>query len=634
MVSIRKVVPTVIVIQIFAAVGLIGWLSFRSGQKSVNMLATELSSEVSDRIESEVKNYLATPHVFHQVTLATVRYGNLDLDNFAQLKRYFWSQTPVSKAWDYSYYGNEQGEVVGVQHGTQTGKTLLTIKDETTGPQRETYELDDRGEMLGLISQSNYDPRLRPWYEAAKERGEPTWSPVYLDVFNSVLTVTAVTPVYSNNTNQLRGVLAVDISLSQLSDLLRSFDISPAGKAFIIERSGEMVATSAEEQPFATTDNEQARLLAINSTDPLIQATAREVSEQFDNLNQIDSEKNLKFAIDGDRQLVTVNPIQDARGLNWLIVVTVPEADFMEYIYQNTRSTIVLCLIALLVAAILGILISRWLLQPIIRLSAAARDIEERTFEPQALADIAQRNDEVGQLGRVFQQMASKVYDREQGLKQQLQLLRSETDKAKKAVLLTHITETGYLQQLLTKARRARSKAEEYQKLNVGDLLRKVSYFKNFSEAEIQKLIEIGYRKIYYPAEYVCREDEQGDAFYIILEGSVEIYVEKIDKFLTNLGSGAFFGELSLLLGIPRTATVRTREDTVLFVLDRDGLQKLLRDYKELAEQIAQDLHEHKAELESRKELLRKMGVLDDEEGFNQNPLNWIRNRMATLFGL
>jgi len=135
--------------------------------------------------------------------------------------------------------------------------------------------------------------------------------------------------------------------------------------------------------------------------------------------------------------------------------------------------------------------------------------------------------------------------------------------------------------------------------------------------------------------EYICREDEPGDAFYVILAGSVEIYVEKINKFLTNLSAGAFFGELSLLLGIPRTATVRTTAETILFAIDRDGLQKLLQTYQDLADQIAAELNNHKAELSERKEMLKKWGLLDENDrSFTENPLSWIRKQMTTRFGL
>ncbi|MCT7962259.1 cyclic nucleotide-binding domain-containing protein [Laspinema sp. D1] len=624
---------------IFVAVGVTGWLSFRSGQQSVEMLVRKLSEEVSDRIESEVATYMKQPQVFHELTLAAIRSGNLNVEDFGELERYFWHQMLWDDSIIYSYYGNEAGEFIGI-NVIDDGKRVLRIRQQESGSPRQTYELDSQGNRLGEISVGEYDPRVRPWYQNAKSFGKITWSPIYKFQSQDVLGITAVAPVYQPG-GTLQGVFAINISLGQLSEFLNSLEISPAGAAFIIERSGTIVASSVVENLLVEGEAGQTdsaenpnRLLAVESINPAIQGTARELFARYNNLDSIQTAENFKFSLDGKMQLVAVTPIQDGRGLDWLIVAIVPESDFMGYIYENTRNTVVLSLAALVVASILGIAIAKWLIQPILRLSATAQDIELGNFDPNSLTEVTKRSDEVGQLARIFQDMANKIYAREQGFKNQLSLLQNETDKAKKAMLLTQMSDSSYFQQLLIKSKRTRSKAEEFQKIDVAELLKKVSYFHSFSDAEIQQLIEMGYRKILYPGEYVCREDEPGDAFYIILEGSVEIFVEKINKFLTNLGVGTFFGELSLLLGIPRTATVRTREDTVLFVLDREGLQKLLRNYKDLAEQIAQALHEHKAELESRKELLQKMGLLDDEEGFNQNPLGWIRNRMATLFGL
>ncbi|MCT7973032.1 cyclic nucleotide-binding domain-containing protein [Laspinema olomoucense] len=639
MVSIRKIIPALIVLPIFAAVGVTGWLSFRSGQQSVEMLVRKLSEEVSDRIESEVVTYMKHPQVCHELTLAAIRSGNLNAADFGQLERYFWHQMRWDDSIIYSYYGNEAGEFIGI-NVIEEGKRVLRIRQQDLGSSRRTYELDSQGNRVGEISVGEYDPRTRPWYQNAKTLGKITWSPIYKFQSQDVLGITAVAPVYQP-AGTLQGVFAINISLAQLSDFLNNLEISPAGAAFIVERSGTVVASSVIENllvegetPETDSPEDPNRLLAVESVNPTIQGTARELLNRFNNLNSIQTAQTFKFSLNGKMQLVAVNPIQDGRGLDWLIVAVVPESDFMGYIHENTRRTALLSLGALVAATILGIAIAKWLIQPILRLSATAQDIELGKFDPNSLTEVVNRSDEVGQLARIFQDMANKIYAREQGFKTQLSLLQNETDKAKKAMLLTQMSDSNYYQQLLIKSKRTRSKAEEFKKIDIAELLKKVSYFQGFTESEIQGLIDMGYRKILYPGEYVCREDEAGDAFYIILEGSVEIFVEKINKFLTNLGVGTFFGELSLLLGIPRTATVRTREDTVLFVLDREGLQKLLRNYKDLAEQIAQALHEHKAELESRKELLQKMGLLEDEEGFNQNPLGWIRNRMATLFGL
>jgi len=105
------------------------------------------------------------------------------------------------------------------------------------------------------------------------------------------------------------------------------------------------------------------------------------------------------------------------------------------------------------------------------------------------------------------------------------------------------------------------------------DLLRKVSYFQQCGDIELRQVIEKGYRKKLASGEIICRENESGDSFYIILSGVVEVFVESISQQVALRRAGEFIGEMSLLMGTPRTATLRTLEETILFVVDRDNLQ-------------------------------------------------------------
>ncbi|NEO32186.1 MAG: mechanosensitive ion channel [Symploca sp. SIO3C6] len=169
--------------------------------------------------------------------------------------------------------------------------------------------------------------------------------------------------------------------------------------------------------------------------------------------------------------------------------------------------------------------------------------------------------------------------------------------------------------------------------LSVRSLLRLVTYFENLSDLEVRQLIEIGYRKRLVPSQVLFHEDEPGDAFYIILSGSVEVFVAKLSKHLTILGAGQFFGELALMLGIPRTATVRAVEETILFVINRKGFEKLLQEHPELSEVIVQELGKHKEELAQRQKQLRDMGLLDATED-DKNPVSWVRKRLKKIFSL
>jgi CRP-like cAMP-binding protein len=83
---------------------------------------------------------------------------------------------------------------------------------------------------------------------------------------------------------------------------------------------------------------------------------------------------------------------------------------------------------------------------------------------------------------------------------------------------------------------------------------------------------------------------------------------------------------MSLLLGTPRSATVRTLEDSILFVVSRTDLQQLLIDHQELADEIAKKLSE-------RQQALRNLGLLD-EGSSEETPFIKIRKQIQMLFGI
>ncbi|NES70101.1 MAG: cyclic nucleotide-binding domain-containing protein, partial [Okeania sp. SIO2D1] len=164
-------------------------------------------------------------------------------------------------------------------------------------------------------------------------------------------------------------------------------------------------------------------------------------------------------------------------------------------------------------------------------------------------------------------------------------------------------------------------------KWNLRDLLRQISYFQNCNNIELRDIIENGYRKIVPRGEIICREEEPGDSFYIILSGSVEVFSEKANKYITTRYAGEFIGEMSLILGITRTASLRATEDTILFVVDRDNLHNLLAKHQRLADKISE-------ELSRRLETLKNLGLLDNQENSQETAMIWIRNRIYTLFGI
>jgi putative peptide zinc metalloprotease protein len=106
--------------------------------------------------------------------------------------------------------------------------------------------------------------------------------------------------------------------------------------------------------------------------------------------------------------------------------------------------------------------------------------------------------------------------------------------------------------------------------------LRKMASFSHLETDELVELVDQGEWINVAPGETVVEEGEEGDAFFAISSGQVE--VSQNGRAIRTMGPGAYFGEIALLLDVPRTATVRAITPVRAFRLGREGFDKLIRD--------------------------------------------------------
>ncbi|MGA9378886.1 MAG: ATP-binding protein, partial [Phormidium sp.] len=206
---------------------------------------------------------------------------------------------------------------------------------------------------------------------------------------------------------------------------------------------GTLLATSTEEKPFRIKqDNTRKLIKAEDSSNLLTKATSQYLFSYLQKLNQIQSPQQLKFTVNGNQQFVKLLPFQDDKGLDWLIVVVVPEADFMERIDANNRMTIILSLAALGLAIVTGILTTRWVTQPILRLNTAAKDIAKGDWEKTIKTE---RSDELGELARSFNSMAEQLQESFTNLEKRVAARTTELVKAKEAAEVANQAKSTFL---------------------------------------------------------------------------------------------------------------------------------------------------------------------------------------------
>ncbi len=374
-VPLRLVLVVPFVLQISAAVGLVGYLSFRNSQLAVNDLAHQLMNKVSRLVAQHLDTYLTTPHQINQINADAIEQGLLDLRDLPRIGHFFWKQMQL---YDFSYinYGLVTGEYAAAGHLEGDIKVSISETSSNTNGKNYNYATDRQGNRTKMIAvYDDYDHRTEAWYIDAVQAGKPVWSQVYLwDSTPEYVAIAASRPIYDNS-NKLIGAISVDLLLSNISDFLRKLETSPSGKTFIVERNGSIIASSSSEKPFSLVKGKAQRLNVLNSSDSLIQATAQYLQAKFGNFREIKDSQELDFKLKGDRHFVHITPWRDNFGVDWLVITVVPETDFMAQINANTRTSILLCLGALVLATVLGIYTSRWIVQPILHLSEASRAI-------------------------------------------------------------------------------------------------------------------------------------------------------------------------------------------------------------------------------------------------------------------
>lgn len=376
-VPLRRILVALFLLQILLAVLLTAYLSISNGQKAINEVASELRYEVANRVEQNLQTSLSTLRQQLRGNQNVIDIGLLKIENLATWESYLIKQLEIFPDAILTV-SNEQQEHLAVEK-LNDREFLLRFADKSTGYDLYTYRIDSQGQRTQLPEViKNYDARSRPDYQAAVTAKKFTFSQIFPSITEPTLLISASQPIY-NSQGQLLGVNNALTRTSQIGDLLQNIKVGKSGQVFIIERSGLLVASSTTEEPFRLQNGKPSRLAVSQSRNSFTQAIAKYLTTKFSNFDQIQSLQQLDFSFDGKRQFLEIRPLQSETNVNWLIIVAVPEADFMGQIDRNTQTIVFLCLGALVLATLLGIVTADWITQPISYFSTATKDLADFT---------------------------------------------------------------------------------------------------------------------------------------------------------------------------------------------------------------------------------------------------------------
>ncbi len=165
----------------------------------------------------------------------------------------------------------------------------------------------------------------------------------------------------------------------------------------------------------------------------------------------------------------------------------------------------------------------------------------------------------------------------------------------------------------------------EFSKEHVADYLRDSGLFTMLEGDAVAALAEQAPIMVYGEGEVVVRQDEEGSSLFIVLKGALEVSIDEM--IVGSICQGSFFGEMSLLTGEPRSATVRTICEVWLAEITKEIMEPILRANPAMLETLSTILSE--------RELKSRVSRASQTETVSTLPQNEdYLCRLKTFFGL
>ena len=307
------------------------------------------------------------------------------------------------------------------------------------GPSGETLYYPDID--LANVVPADFDVTQRPWYVKASPSEDPdrqpVWSDPYLDAALHGLVVTTSTPVYDSSAT-FRGVIAMDIQLGRITDLVSGIHAGQTGYAFLIDRDRRLIAMP----PAAYADlGLSADALPLGAN---LEATEVSTAPGPDFGTLLESMSSGQSGLDtisigGADRFAVYRPVPE---VGYSMVIVVPSGELLtgaaaareQLAAASTNTTqvslvLVAFILALAIAA--AVVLSNGLVAPLVRLTETAREVSAGNLEARAPV---QSGDEIGVLGKTLNAMTDSlrglVHSLEDRVKERTSALEAASQEA------------------------------------------------------------------------------------------------------------------------------------------------------------------------------------------------------------
>ncbi|MGA8785413.1 MAG: response regulator [Polaromonas sp.] len=434
--SLRTVLVTSLLLFSILPAATVGWFLYRSNLASVHTLSEKIVEDVALRVKNGTEEHLLQAHmvlnglVNEQPAESAMMRARQLVQKPELFEQTAFAMTHMTPYVPKMYLGTYRGEYLAIETLAQGASSRVLVSERKLGETgRHLFSADYPADRrLPLPQETNsYEPRNRPWYQAAMEQKGRAFTPVFPLASEKQLMITLAQPVYGNDGGAL-GVFAVDVQLKRLSEMLQGMRISPHGSVFLVDEQGFLVASSTGDSLFDKTGDLLQRRKPLESRNAFVRSAYSEAAPSLGKMleSSVQRESFLRRIPMGDDTLmVALKPFGESVGLHWSLVVSAPESDFTTDAQVALKKTLAVTALVLALGALLAIGLAYRLSRHFRRLSAAATQMALAKVPP------VQQNTcitEVRQLSQTLHDSAQELQRNRESLDAQTIALREAND--------------------------------------------------------------------------------------------------------------------------------------------------------------------------------------------------------------
>lgn len=367
--TLRFTVSTLLAFVILITTASLTLLNYHSSAKTLRQFSTEVIEKTSSVVQEQVNSFFREAKTTNKLILKLTDSDLIKTNNLPEIERYFFNFLSTHENVNMLNFGNLNGDFVMVRRtkeGALDTKLILRDKFKNNTSLWKRREFDAKYDQFreDWIKDS-YDPRARPWFEGAMKIGKLFWTNVY--VFNTSQTpgVTASVPLKNSN-GRIKGVLAVDVDLMDLSVYLKNnIKVGKTGRSFVMDEQRRLVAV--DDPKFLTTlptGENRSRLLKLNENPDSEISTLRTNKEFNDYYRMVfhqnttpPNQKTIYYKVNGIQFIARLNTVNLDSGKRWLSAIVAKEDDFIGVAKKDRNNNLIIGVLLTVLSIFLGMYI-------------------------------------------------------------------------------------------------------------------------------------------------------------------------------------------------------------------------------------------------------------------------------------